>query len=261
MTDRRYAGFRRPSRHGSPVLASLQTQPPRRINYTMAELRQVFPRCAPLDSSDAVRSDAELGGNRRRDMTKGKQFADLSNLVLSQFRHAVAFAAILTALGHLIGHIVGGSPKKQVIRADAISHIAGMADSHVVRDRAVVQLIGKAMCSDRVPVMVGGKRAVAPSVCSTYPQPTVTRCFNLFPKPISRLPSLRVGAAQSTTEQGWASFCIGWRDKELTTAELAGSTHGTLGRHQSSPFGVTPSAVLTSARAMSSSLHYSIGMR
>src|SRR5271166_3333772 len=137
------------------------------------------PSFSPFDAADLCLADAVLN---RDFLLRADVPADSTDLLLGQLGLAVFDAPLscLAAFCVSVGHVIGVSAEKHVIRSDAGPDIAVVADAEALGDGAVVEFPSEAVGFNRravhfeLPVAVGER--------ASQPLPASVRLANLGPK-------------------------------------------------------------------------------
>lgn len=114
--------------------------------------------------------------------------------------------SLRATFGCPIDHVVGASPKKQVIWSHAGGHVATMKNTHTLRDRAIVEFPRKTVGAERSVACTRIPRdlPVTPRKSSIRgPQPAPIRFVDLYPKALFEW-NPRVGSRHGNHDYTWA---------------------------------------------------------
>jgi hypothetical protein len=155
---------------------------------TTSERRlNVPPQLASDDSSNGVRVNMEIGGDRSLRMAQLGTSANREYIFRNQFRAWVFLASVLSALANHIFSIIGVGAKKQVFRITARRVIAVMEYAKTIRYRSFRDLISQPMSEDRALLAVdsGFHSAIALAASFSRPDPAIISFINVKPQPFS----------------------------------------------------------------------------
>ena len=150
------------------------------------------PRLPVHDSPDGALTDAIFFGHLQLFITVVGALADLSDLVLSQFRLHVGHAFVVggamlraASLSNAVAHIVEVFAKEQMPRIAAWRVIAFVADKATFRDWSVDDFIDGAMGADATWSSRGwfGRVSVAVHVSAPSPRPALVWSMLLYAAP------------------------------------------------------------------------------
>lgn len=139
-----------------------------------------------FDCPNVVLANIEIGSNRP---LRPRVLPNFSDLVWSKFPALIAAiceAEPVSVFSHHISAIVANRSGKQVVRIDATSVVAMMANYQAVRDGPFVALIRKTMRPLGLPIPVERSVSVAHPISAPFPTIGFDRVFNklvkLFPE-------------------------------------------------------------------------------
>lgn len=155
----------------------------------------MLPVLACKNSSHSGACNSKLLGCFFSWHASGAKLANLNNLgsgnngrgdIFPSGKHGTIFPSFL----HHVVYVVGWSANEQMIRIDTKSHIALVADKHVILDRPEVQRIGKTM--GKPPLHADAGHAIAAGHFSTSPKPTTAGrlLVDVFPEAIKKWAAL-----------------------------------------------------------------------
>lgn len=122
--------------------------------------------------------------------------ANFKHLRFGELGLSSLFATRLSALLHLVLHVVVIRAKKQMVRVDTSAHIAAMTDEHAVRDGAVMDYPREAMGAFFGAVPAADMNNAIPMTVATCPQPTAIGLLDMRPETFGK--RKQVGASSMT---------------------------------------------------------------
>jgi hypothetical protein len=158
------------------------------------------------------------------------------------------FTACLPTFTNHISNVISVCTKKQVIRVDAVAHIALMANNQIVRARAVMQFVREAMRP--LALSINSKIAIAAFIGCSRPQPAGISLLHKLPECFNRIVSLPYAlasaAAVNSFVNGGIVKCTGKRSAASATNE---GDSGRMGMHVKPPMFDVPCHGLLPAAA------------
>lgn len=133
--------------------------------------------------------------------------ANFKHLRFGELGLSSLFAARLSALLHLVLHVVVICTKKQMVRVDTSAHVATMADEHAVRDGAVMHYPRKAMGAFFGAVPTADLNNPITMTVATCPQPTAIGLLDMRPETFGKWKQVRA-SSMPLDESVWLSFDV-----------------------------------------------------
>lgn len=147
----------------------------------------VPPSVADADIRNVLLADTKQLG----DFTLGETFtrSDGNNICIRKLGSRARYAAELSALCNLIGHVIRLYSEKQVLRVNTSAIVASMADLNSLRDHTAMKFVRKAVCVDDAAIT--SKCAISISELRCCPFPTWRSVFAHFSKKLLKYDHMR----------------------------------------------------------------------
>jgi hypothetical protein len=124
----------------------------------------------------------DTGKLKNANIEGGKLIAQFSGLFIGKARQAMLFAlrSVLAFLLKHIRNVLFLSASKEMVRANAVSNIAMMADQKIIGNKAMRQGIRESVCKNLLATVP--ELAVSIAQNGSSPQPAVARLIHFAPK-------------------------------------------------------------------------------
>lgn len=201
-------------------------------------LGNMLPRLSMDNTPDGKLIDTKLVSKRYLCFACLVTCTNSQHFISRKFDIPSLFTSWLACLGDHIRDVLSVRAKPEMLRIDALSDVARMADFHALRDRTIVQLPREAMDQQAAPTTATCTDCAVPVLHQgPSPQPTGIGFLDTGPEPISQwCERASIVATKSTagigTKSVFALFDLMCVSKKKCATLLTNTGYGTFVGHR-----------------------------